>query len=149
MMLQPITPMVHVRRESPKEIHTRLRSVLARAQVERLPGAWCFAESRAEATTLDPRALALIRDGAVVSQVVPTRVPASAERFAVFAIHFPAHEDNSGFVGWLATELKAALGTGVAVVCGSNQERGGVYDYWLLPEALGDAALEIVGRLAR
>jgi hypothetical protein len=28
--------------------------------------------------------------------------------------------DNSGFVGWLASHLKAAIGTGVLVVCGKT-----------------------------
>ncbi|MGI5346709.1 DUF6196 family protein [Streptomyces sp. CA-250714] len=46
------------------------------------------------------------------------------------AFHFPAAADNSGFVGWLASELKDQLGTGVAVLCGYNSAQGGIYDYW-------------------
>ena len=54
--------------------------------------------------------------------------------------------DNSGFVGWLVSHLKAALGTGV-VVCGFNSRRGGVFDYWCVPEKIGAAAIAEVRRL--
>ncbi|MFC5235901.1 DUF6196 family protein [Pseudonocardia zijingensis] len=30
--------------------------------------------------------------------------------------------DDSGFVGWLASRIKAATGSGLFVVCGQNQE---------------------------
>ena len=55
--------------------------------------------------------------------------------------------DNSEFVGWLASHLKTALGTGVLVVCGFNQRRGGVSDYWCLPKRVGEAALAEVRRI--
>ncbi|WP_280394542.1 DUF6196 family protein [Nocardia brasiliensis] len=58
------------------------------------------------------------------------------EKFGLFSFHFPTGMDNSGFVGWLAGHLKRALGTGVFVVCGSNRERGGIYDYWGCPVEL-------------
>jgi len=64
-----------------------------------------------------------------------------------FSFHFEPDLDNSGFVGWLTTHLKEALGTGVVVVCGHNAERGGVFDYWAVPAAMADAALAEVHRL--
>jgi hypothetical protein len=66
------------------------------------------------------------------------------ERFGLVSFHFPAGLDNSGFVGWLATELKSRLGTGLFVVCGSNRHRGGIYDYWGCPvELLGEVVATI------
>ena len=53
--------------------------------------------------------------------------------------HFDPALDNSGFVGWLASHLKAVLGTGVFVVCGQNGARGGIFDYWGCPIRVADA----------
>jgi hypothetical protein len=55
--------------------------------------------------------------------------------------------DNSGFVGWLASHLKTAVGTGVFVVCGQNTRRGGIFDYWGVPVEAADAVLAEVRRL--
>ena len=71
----------------------------------------------------------------------------AAEPLRVFSFHFEPDLDNSGFVGWLATHLKEALGTGVVAVCGHNAARGGVFDYWAVPAAVADAALAEVHRL--
>ena len=139
--------MVSISHETSSQTRARLRRVLAQASLERLPGAWWFCESDAHDTIVDRRALAVVRDGEVLSQLVPAD-GATGERFCVLSFHFPARDDNSGFVGWLATELKLALGTGVFVICGFNSARGGIYDYWGVPEALGDEALESIERLA-
>jgi hypothetical protein len=66
---------------------------------------------------------------------------------AIFSFHFPDRSDNSGFVGWLATHLKQRFGTGVFVICGHNASRGGVYDYWGCPIALGDDIIAEIRRL--
>ncbi|WP_344534499.1 DUF6196 family protein [Streptomyces albiaxialis] len=43
--------------------------------------------------------------------------------------------------------MKAELGTGVCVVCGSNRARGGIYDYWGCPVDVLDQALAVVRAL--
>ena len=92
-------------------------------------------------------ALAFVRDEQVWSALVPSD-DATRERFFVFSFHFPPGVDNSGFVGWLASDLKQQLGTGVMVVCGSNAQRGGIFDHWGAPLALRSsvvAALQALG----
>jgi hypothetical protein len=77
-------------------------------------------------------------------------VPSSeerVERFVVFSFHFQAGQDNSGFVGWLASHLKRAVGTGVFVVCGQNSKRGGIFDYWGAPLSVGPKVLAEVQRM--
>jgi hypothetical protein len=59
----------------------------------------------------------------------------------------PAGMDNSGFVGWLATEFKRRLGTGVFVVCGQNRDRGGIYDYWGCPVQVRAQAAQVLDEL--
>jgi hypothetical protein len=67
----------------------------------------------------------------------------------VFGFHFVAGLDNSGFVGWLASHLKARLGTGVLVICGQNSNRGGIFDDWGVPWAAGEAAVAEIETLRR
>ena len=63
-----------------------------------------------------------MRDDKVWSQLVPC-ADQERELYTVFRFHFPNGLDNSGFVGWLASHLKARLGTGVFVICGQNSAR--------------------------
>jgi len=69
------------------------------------------------------------------------------EKFVVFSFHFAANLDNSGFVGWLASHLKAEIGTGVLVVCGQNTERGGIFDYWGAPLSVADQVIAEIRNL--
>lgn len=141
--------MVSVSHESPAETEQRLRGVLAQAEMLVLPGTWSFAESPlGEPPVLDEHLLAVVRDEDSWSALRPFDGSVGGERFGVFSFHFPDGVDNSGFVGWLAGALKAQLGTGVLVICGSNSRRGGVYDYWGCPHELLDRAVEAVRRLA-
>ncbi|UNO43117.1 DUF6196 family protein [Streptomyces sp. MST-110588] len=136
--------MVDVSKETPDVTEQRLRQVLAIAELKVHDGTWCYEETPLHAPpTLTPRTLAVVRDEDSWSALVPYTDdgPADRERFGLFSFHFPSGVDNSGFVGWLATHLKHRLGTGVFVVCGSNRDRGGIYDYWgcpahLLPDAV-------------
>ena len=73
---------------------------------------------------------------------------AGCERYAVFSCTFDAELDNSEFVGWLATLLKARLGTGVIVVCGFDPHAGGIYDYWGVPADLRAEATVLLRSLA-
>ncbi|MEU1663925.1 DUF6196 family protein [Streptomyces sparsogenes] len=136
--------MVSISYETPQETRTRLRRVLAEAAFEVLAGQWAYHEYPAGPIPQpSANALALVRDEESWSVLEPARGD-EAEVFGVFAFHFPAAADNSGFVGWLASELKDHLGTGVAVLCGYNSAQGGVYDYWLVPtQLLGKAEAHV------
>ncbi|MFC9972294.1 DUF6196 family protein [Spirillospora sp. NPDC127200] len=141
--------MVSVSVETPERTEERLRRVIAQADLVVHEGAWCFEESPADrppALTADT--LAVVRDEQSWSRLAPLAPEhGDVERFGIFSFHFPAGLDNSGFVGWLAGRLKARLGTGVFVVCGSNRDRGGIYDYWGCPVDLLDEAVAVVEEL--
>lgn len=148
--------MVHVSRETAEQTRERLGRVLSSAEATVFPGDWVYRESAIdEPPELGHDVLAVVRDeeswswlvradragdvGAVADQ--------TGERFAVFSFHFAADLDNSGFVGWLATEFKRRLGTGLFVVCGMNSRRGGIYDYWGCPAALREEVLAVLREL--
>ena len=140
--------MVNISRESPDETARRLERVIGDSRLVVFDGPHAFEEfPRALfAERADPEALALVRDEAVWSQLVPCGTDA-AEPFALWRFHFLAGADNSGFVGWLAGHLKARFGTGVFVVCGQNSDDGGIFDYWGCPWELRDVVLEEVRHL--
>jgi hypothetical protein len=94
-----------------------------------------------------PSAIALVRDGSQWSQLVPAGD--EPDGFIVGSFHFPPGVDNSGFVGWLASRIKAEFGSGVAVICGWNPERGGIHDYWLLPPSVADQIVASIESLKR
>lgn len=137
-------PMVSISHETQQETRARLRRVLAEAAFEVLPGHWAYHEHPGGPVPQPSAdALALVRDEESWSVLGPAQGD-EAEVFGVFAFHFPAAADNSGFVGWLASELKDQLGTGVAVLCGYNSAQGGIYDYWLVPaRLLGEAVAHV------
>lgn len=134
--------------ETPQQTTMRLRQVLAAAQFVAYPGRYAFAEAPVSQfpAHLIPHALAFVRDDDVWSALVPVE-HAAGEDFVVFSFHFPQGLDNSGFVGWLASHLKAVLGTGVFVVCGQNASRGGIFDFWGAPAALAREVIDEVDRL--
>lgn len=83
-------------------------------------------------------AIAEIRDEGQMSALCPAG-PAARDRFVVFRVVLPRRTDDSGFVGWLASRIKAATGNGLIVVCGQNRDRGGVFDYYGIPDIAADA----------
>ena len=107
--------MVDISHETTEQTERRLLRVIQQARLQVLPGTWTFHEFPLDAFPQAVRAdaLALVRDDAVWSQLVPSD-RAGNELFGVFRFHFPAGADNSGFVGWLATRLKARHGTPTA-----------------------------------
>lgn len=137
--------------ETPDQTDRRLRKVMAMASLEVHPTPWWYQEiaiadfpSRVRAD-----AIAVVRDAETWSQLVPVRqCDDPAEPVRIWTFHFPAGVDNSGFVGWLASHIKAATGSGVFVVCGQNSNAGGIYDHWACPEAVADAVLETIDRLS-
>jgi hypothetical protein len=139
---------MQVNHEKPEHVSARLLRVLGQSELTVLGGTFGFTEhgSASSAVAAADSALALVRDDDVWSTLQPVSEP-GIEPLRVFVFHFPEGVDNSGFVGWLASHLKAALGTGVLVVCGFNSRRGGVFDYWCVPERVGDEAVAEVRRL--
>ena len=139
---------MNVSLESPEQATRRLRRVLATAQLQVLPGMYAFVEYPATALPAHeaPQALAFVRDDGGWSVLRPVQAGA-AEPLAIFSFHFQPGLDNSGFVGWLASHLKATLGSGVLVVCGQNTARGGIFDYWGVPAAVGATVVAEVRRL--
>ena len=88
----------------------------------------------------------MVRDDDGWSVLQPVSPP-DIDPLRVFMFHFPKGADNSGFIGSLAAHLKIVLGTGVLVVCGFHSRRGGVFDYWSVPERVGGEAVAEVHRL--
>jgi hypothetical protein len=141
---------MHVSQETPEQTETRLRHVLAKADLVWHEGPFSFFEFPASEFPLQKAedALALVRDTDVWSVLKPS-TSNSGERFAIFSFHFPDNLDNSGFVGWLASALKHQLGTGVFVICGQNSLRGGIFDYWGVPLGMRNAVMEAVDTLRK
>jgi hypothetical protein len=139
---------MYISSETPQQTEARLQGVLAQAELVPLADAYAFVETDAAdfPAQLVPTALAFVRDEDVWSALVPASSP-EQERFMVFSFHFTPGLDNSGFVGWLASHLKAALGTGVMVVCGQNSGRGGIFDYWGAPLSMADQVKNELDRM--
>jgi len=137
--------MMYLQSELPVEADMRLARVFAQSRLEFLAGEYSYVEFPAAATPLmvAARAIALVRDDHVWSALMPSPLDAS-ERFFLFHIHFAIGADNAGFVGWLASQLRQSLGTGVIVVCGHNVEQGGVFDYWGVPVELKERAVALL-----
>lgn len=135
--------MVFVSQESNEQTNQRLQSVLRVAELKIFEEPYAYIE-KTDTTgqiKIDPKAIAFIRDEDSVCQLLPIIDPGLHESFFIICFHFPEKLDNSGFVGWLASRFKQQLGTGVFVICGQNSSRGGVYDYFGIPEALRSDAL--------
>lgn len=131
--------------ETREETESRLRTVIAQADFQVLPGVWFWDEHTAE---IRPDTIALVKDQDSQSQLVPVgENDTPVEPAGLFSFHFPDKMDNSGFVGWLATRIKEETGSGVFVVCGSNQQTGGIYDYWGCPIDAIDDVLSVVSDL--
>jgi len=127
---------VHITQETPPETDQRLRGVAAVTSIEVQDGEWWYDEFPLDQfpARVRPDAIALVRDQDRWSQLVPLRSPDQPrERFKIWSCHWPEGVDNSGFVGWLATRIKARTGSGIFVICGQNSGRGGIYDYWGCP----------------
>lgn len=138
--------MVSIRKETISSTRRRLQTVIASAEFTRFDGAYAFEELGTDGLAhASQSALAIVRDEDSWSQLVPSS--GSGEQFGIFSFHFPPGLDNSGFVGWLATHLKRRLGTGLAVICGYNSARGGIYDYWCCPIELHGRVLKEVEQL--
>jgi hypothetical protein len=136
--------------ETPQQTHARLIRVMAHARATRFEHDYTFAEYPVDAFPSHElhRALAFVRDKSSWSALLPASESTPPdERYLLISFHFAAGIPNSGFVGWLATQFKQQLGTGVFVVCGQNSRDGGVYDYWGIPRAVTQPALDLLASL--
>jgi Family of unknown function (DUF6196) len=139
---------MYVSQESSTETEQRLLKVFRLARFELMEAPYYFLEVPvSEFHTLNPNALALVRDHSVWSQLLPCTINDDAEKFCLFSFHFVEGVDNSGFVGWLANKFKLALGTGVFVTCGQNSQEGGIFDYWGVPEHLRQETIILLDSL--
>jgi len=143
---------MNISHETTEQTDRRLRRVLGLATLDMDSATWWYQELGLPDFPASVRsdAIAVVRDADVWSQLVPVRPgDEPAEPVRIWTFHFPEGVDNSGFVGWLASHIKEATGSGVLVVCGQNSNAGGIYDHWGCPEAIADQVLETVRRLAR
>ncbi|WP_341711631.1 DUF6196 family protein [Erythrobacter sp.] len=141
--------MVSVSYETAVETDLRLRRVIADARLTLFDRPYEFIETSISAPfTMPSDCLASVRDNDVWSFLVPAG-PNSREPFTIWCFHFEEGQDNSGFVGWLASTIKSALGTGVFVTCGQNSSVGGIFDYWGCPESMGPAVLALIRDLRK
>ncbi len=139
---------MYVSHETPAQTSARLGRVIGEAELVVYECPYAFVESDVKNFPHDllSEALAFVRDENVWSALVPSAKP-EQERFILFSFHFQPDLDNSGFVGWLASHLKAEVGTGVLVVCGQNSHRGGIFDYWGAPLSVAEQVIAEVRRL--
>lgn len=139
---------MYISRETEEETTQRLLRVIAEAELKTYEEVYVFEEFPLDdlLNRLKPKALALVRDDKVWSQLIRAE-EANGEQFKIFSFHFAENLDNSGFVGWLATHLKQKTGTGVFIVCGQNSERGGIFDYWGCPLEVAETVISEVQNL--
>jgi hypothetical protein len=139
---------MYISKETHKQIQLRLLNVLFHAEIEIYEEEYAFEEFAEKNFPLKAKseALAIVRDGEVWSQLVPSK-DLGQERFKIFKFYFKEALDNSGFIGWLATRLKDKIGTGVFVICGQNNGRGGIYDYWGCPIDVAQSVIEEIQNL--
>ncbi len=139
---------MYVSKETPSQTASRLRAVIQTAELVIYDGHFCFQEFGVAdfPSHLLNEALAFVRDKDVWSALAPTSDSVS-EKFLIFSFHFKPELDNSGFVGWLASHIKTAVGSGVFVVCGQNTLRGGIFDYWGVPVSVASAVINEVNKL--
>jgi len=137
-----------ISKETRKQIQLRLLKVLSHAKIKIYGEEYAFEEFVQKDFPLKAKseALAIIRDGKVWSQLVPSK-DLTKERYKIFRFYFKEALDNSGFIGWLASHLKHKVGTGVFVICGHNNGHGGIYDYWGCPVELAESVIKEINNL--
>lgn len=140
--------MVSISNETAAQTDRRLRRVITQTNLVVYDGNYAFHEYPIAdfRDFSDASALAIVRDDSVWSQLERANEK-DEEVFVLWRFHFPEGVDNSGFVGWLASHLKAKFGTGVFVVCGQNSRQGGIFDYWGAPASIGEPIIREVQNL--
>ncbi|MEO9965770.1 MAG: DUF6196 family protein [Reichenbachiella sp.] len=139
---------MYISRESKEETEKRLQEVLKTATFKVYEEPYYFREIPADDFQFDSKALAMVRDDQVWSQLVPVEHEGT-ENFRIFRFHFKKGLDNSGFVGWLATKIKEEFGSGIFVVCGQNSKQGGIFDYNGCPIEIADQVIDFILKLRK
>lgn len=137
---------MYISTETQSQIEERLKTVIKTAEFKVYKHVYAFKEVPINNFQFEVQALAMVRDEEVWSFLVPAR-SSQTENFKVFSFHFSGGQDNSGFVGWLASKIKKELGSGVFVICGQNTDRGGIFDYWGCPISIADEVIKLVEAL--
>jgi hypothetical protein len=137
---------MYISSETQEQTENRLKKVIQTADLKIYDGEYYFKEEPIDKFQFEEQALAIVRDEEVWSFLIPSK-NAESENFKLFSFHFKEGLDNSGFVGWLASKIKAELGTGVFVVCGQNTGKGGIFDYWGCPIEIADKVMKLVQHL--
>ena len=135
--------MLNISVEKPEETGKRLLEVLKNATVVVMPDYYRFLELKNPIYKIPVNAIAIIRDKDNWSALMPSK-PGENEVYAVFKTHFNPNDDNSGFVGWMASRVKEKFGSGVFVICGYNKSRGGIFDYMGVPASLKDDVVKYI-----
>ena len=137
---------MHISRETIEQTEKRLKNVIQTADLKIYDHAYYFKEIPVDRFQFEEEALAIVRDDEVWSFLIPS-VSDRTENFKLIGFHFEGGLDNSGFVGWLASQIKRELGTGVFVVCGQNTNQGGIFDYLGCPIQIADEVVEFIKQL--
>lgn len=115
-----------------------IRRAIAAAELRFIKKRFCFKEFPLDVYPLNA-ALAIVRDEHLWSLLVLTQ-DNTVERSNLFSFHFAPGLDNSGVVGWPASHLEIVPDTGVFIVGGQNADRGGIFDYQGVSEAVIEQA---------
>jgi len=83
--------------------------------------------------------------------------PEATGAYRILVFHFAEGSNASGFVAWLAGNMKKEVGTAAMVVCGFDaratpalwQTSLGLFDYWGCQWDRGDEVIALVERLRR
>ncbi len=139
---------MYISNETTEQTEIRLRKVIKSTALKIYDCTYYFKEVPLDKFNFEREALAIVRDEEVWSFLIPS-ASSITENFKVFSFHFEKNQDNSGFVGWLATKIKKELGAGVFVVCGQNSNRGGIFDYWGCPESVAEEVVNLIKELKK
>lgn len=139
---------MHISKETAQQTQNRLLKVIKESNFQVLLGEYYFKEFTPSNFTIYNDALAFIKDEDTWSCLIPAEDDRT-EKFKIFSFHFIEGLDNSGFVGWLATELKKEFGTGVFVICGKNSSKGGIFDYWGCPVEVAEKVFNHIHELRK
>ena len=139
---------MNIQMESNEQKEKKLARVIRNATLKVYNNPYCFHEFGKDLTVIPPKTLAIVMDDDGHSALVPA-TENETETYLIFRFHFDALLDNSGFVGWLASNIKNKLGAGVFVLCGKNSRKGGIYDYWGCDWEIGTAVIEVVNELRK
>ena len=139
---------MYISKESKQQTEERLINVLKSSDFKVYQEPYYFKEVPLNNLTIDPNALAMVRDDEVWSLLVPAEKEGT-ENFKIFRFHFKPGLDNSGFVGWLATKIKEKFGSGIFVTCGQNSNLGGIFDYNGCPIEISDEIITYIYELRK